>query len=69
MPRSRSEKSAGVEGSAVRDAGPGVPLICPIRDEMAMLPHFLQHYREMGVRRFIFIDTPKPAICAARKVA
>jgi hypothetical protein len=58
------------EGLAVRDAGAGVPLICPIRDEMAMLPHFLQHYRQMGVKHFIFIDNASsdesPAYLAAQ---
>jgi hypothetical protein len=33
-----------------------IPVICPIRDEMPMLPHFLDHYRRLGVKRFIFID-------------
>lgn len=33
-----------------------IPVICPIRDEMAMLPHFLDHYRRLGIERFIFID-------------
>jgi hypothetical protein len=36
-------------------AGP-IPVICPVKDEMAMLPHFFDHYRRLGVQRFIFID-------------
>jgi hypothetical protein len=34
----------------------GVPLICPIRDEVRLLPAFLRHYRKMGVSEFLFID-------------
>jgi Glycosyl transferase family 2 len=34
----------------------GVPLICPVRDEIAFLPGFLRHYRKMGVSQFLFID-------------
>lgn len=34
----------------------GVPLICPVRDEMTFLPPFLRHYRKLGVSEFIFID-------------
>ena len=33
-----------------------IPVICPVRDEMTMLPHFLDHYRQLGTERFIFID-------------
>lgn len=31
-------------------------VICSIRDEIAHLPHFLRHYRSIGVRKFVFID-------------
>jgi hypothetical protein len=34
----------------------GIPLICPVRDEIAFLPAFLRHYRKMGVSEFLFID-------------
>lgn len=34
----------------------GIPLICPVRDELAFLPGFLGHYRGMGVSDFLFID-------------
>ena len=34
----------------------GIPLVCPVRDEMAFLPAFLDHYRKMGVCDFLFID-------------
>jgi len=31
-------------------------VICPVRDEMGLLPHFLDHHRRLGVRQFILID-------------
>jgi hypothetical protein len=31
-------------------------VICVVRNESVMLPHFLAHYRELGVRGFIFVD-------------
>ena len=31
-------------------------MICVVRDEMTHLPHFLQHYRAAGVKRFAFVD-------------
>ena len=31
-------------------------LICPVRDEIALLPHFFEHHRRLGVRQFIVID-------------
>jgi hypothetical protein len=34
----------------------GVPLICPVRDEMTFLPAFLRHHRNLGVSQFLFID-------------
>ena len=41
----------------VRDQSqPSIPLICPIRDEMALTPAFLKHYRNIGIVDFIFID-------------
>lgn len=30
--------------------------ICVVRDELALLPHFLHHYRGLGVQRFAFVD-------------
>jgi Glycosyl transferase family 2 len=33
-----------------------IPVICPVKNEMPLLPHFLDHYRRLGVQRFIFID-------------
>jgi Glycosyl transferase family 2 len=33
-----------------------IPVICPIKNEMPLLSHFLDHYRRLGVQRFIFID-------------
>lgn len=31
-------------------------LICPIRNEIALLPDFLRHYRSLGIDTFCFID-------------
>ncbi len=46
-------------GLRVLKEGPNlntIPVVCPIRNEMAILPHFLDHYRRLGIDRFIFID-------------
>ena len=34
----------------------GFTLTCIVRDEMYFLPPFLDHYRGLGVKRFIFLD-------------
>jgi hypothetical protein len=31
-------------------------VLCIARDEADLLPHFLKHYREIGVKRFAFVD-------------
>lgn len=31
-------------------------VLCNVRDEIDLLPHFLNHYREIGVKRFAFVD-------------
>lgn len=33
-----------------------VPAITPVKDEIALLPHFLGHHRRLGVRTFFFVD-------------
>jgi hypothetical protein len=33
-----------------------IPVVCPIKNELALLPHFLDHYRRLGIQSFIFID-------------
>ncbi len=33
-----------------------IPIVCPVRDEIALLPHFIAHHRAIGVETFIFID-------------
>jgi hypothetical protein len=33
-----------------------VPVVCPIKNEIVLLPHFLRHYRRLGVKQFIFVD-------------
>jgi hypothetical protein len=35
--------------------GQGV-VLCNIKNEALLLPHFLNHYRRIGVRRFAFVD-------------
>ena len=35
---------------------PEVVVVCVVRNEIVMLPHFLHHYRRLGIDRFIFID-------------
>jgi hypothetical protein len=44
-----------LNGASVRPPN-GIPLICPVRDEIAFLPAFLGHYRKMGISEFLFID-------------
>ncbi len=34
----------------------GVTVICLIKDEFFYLPAFLDHYRRLGVSRFVFLD-------------
>ena len=34
----------------------GVPVFAVVRNEMYVLPHFLRHYRNLGVREFWFLD-------------
>ena len=36
-------------------SGQGV-VLCNIKNEALLLPHFLNHYRRIGVRRFAFVD-------------
>jgi hypothetical protein len=39
------------------DAGRSrVPVFAVVRNEMYFLPHFLRHYRDLGVREFWFLD-------------
>ncbi len=34
----------------------GLMVICVVRNEMILLPHFLSHYRALGVKCFVFVD-------------
>jgi len=34
----------------------GVCVICPVHNEMLLLPHFLAHHRRLGVTSFVMID-------------
>jgi hypothetical protein len=46
--------------TAIRRQGPlsrdDIPLICSLRNEEARLPVFFDHYRKLGVTRFMMID-------------
>lgn len=33
-----------------------VSLVAPVRNEIPIIPHFLEHYRKLGVSNFFFID-------------
>jgi hypothetical protein len=45
-----------IDGRPLAADGETTCVICPVRDEMGLLPHFLDHHRRMGVRQFIIID-------------
>jgi hypothetical protein len=33
-----------------------IPVVCPIKNERNLLPHFIHHHRKLGIDCFIFID-------------
>jgi hypothetical protein len=37
-------------------AGEGPLVVCVVRNEIALLPHFLAHYRRLGAAGFLFVD-------------
>jgi hypothetical protein len=45
-----------LSGAHTRNPDTDIPLICPVRDEIRLLPAFLSHHRKMGVSEFLFID-------------
>lgn len=47
-------KLKAVRSSAIKPSE-GI-VLCHVRDEAELLPHFLKHYREIGVKRFAFVD-------------
>ena len=49
LPHLKTLKSSAITASE------GI-VICNVRNEMELLPHFLKHYREIGVKRFAFVD-------------
>jgi hypothetical protein len=49
LPRLKSVRSSAIKSSE------GI-VLCHVRDEVELLPHFLKHYREIGVKRFAFVD-------------
>lgn len=40
----------------IRIARNAVPVVTTVRNEIGLLPHFLSHYRRLGVAMFLFID-------------
>jgi hypothetical protein len=49
LPRLKALRSSAIKPSE------GI-VLCHVRDEAELLPHFLKHYREIGVKRFAFVD-------------
>jgi len=47
--RSPAERVAALADAAVL-------VVCVVRNERAMLPHFVAHYRRLGARHFVFVD-------------
>jgi hypothetical protein len=45
-----------IDARALSADGQVTSVICPVRDEIGLLPHFLDHHRRLGVRQFILID-------------
>ena len=45
-----------ISQEVTRSEAGSVLLFCPIKNEMKFLPHFLKHYRRLGIKDFIFID-------------
>jgi glycosyltransferase involved in cell wall biosynthesis len=33
-----------------------IPVVCPIKNERNLLPHFIHHHRKLGIECFIFVD-------------
>lgn len=33
-----------------------IPVVCPVKNERGLLPHFIGHHRALGIENFIFID-------------
>lgn len=58
--RRRAPATDGIELTserAVRPLAPDdLPLVCTVRNAAAFLPAFLEHYRRLGVTRFIVVD-------------
>ncbi len=49
LPQLKTIRSSAIKSSE------GI-VLCNVRDEAELLPHFLKHYREIGVTRFAFVD-------------
>ncbi|HEX7761340.1 MAG TPA: glycosyltransferase family 2 protein [Caulobacteraceae bacterium] len=47
---------ARIDRQSISLTGPEPRVITPVRDELALLPHFLRHHRQLGLAHFIMID-------------
>ena len=60
MLRSTSVPPEAILHAVLRDwpgpAGAGVTVVSIVKNELFFLPAFIEHYRELGVARFIFLD-------------
>ena len=52
----RSRDLRVVQDNTGNIAGGDILLFCTLRNEAFRLPHFLEHYRKLGVRHFVFVD-------------
>ncbi|EKE43672.1 hypothetical protein OCGS_2404 [Oceaniovalibus guishaninsula JLT2003] len=59
MTRDAILRAAEAEVSVARNAPlprPGLPMVTLVRNEMALLPPFLAHYRDLGIGHFFILD-------------
>ncbi|WP_439153740.1 glycosyltransferase family 2 protein [Yoonia sp.] len=53
----RKRRQITVQEDRTRQIGPDdILLFATVRNEIARLPHFLDHYRKLGVGHFLFVD-------------
>ena len=45
-----------ISRASYRHAPGELPIVCPIKNERHLVPHFIEHHRALGIKRFIFID-------------
>ena len=54
-PENRLELRSAPQRIAALSQAP-VLVVCVVRNERMMIPHFLAHYRQLGARHFVFVD-------------